>query len=416
MTAAARAEACLSAVDRVVREHDLAARSAELDARPEFPRAEFRALAEAGLLGLRLPRAVGGQGLTMIEAGRVLHRLAYLSGTTFAKLSLQPEFCSVLADHGSDALRATEFAALLRGERLIANHITEPSAGSDAGALGATADRVHAGYVLSGTKTEAAFACDADAAIVYAKVPSPGGKAGITAFLVPQDLPGIRREVIGDLGERWMRRGTVTYERVPVAEGQRIGEEGRAFEYLKDELVRERALLAMIYLGVARASFEAVVRYVGDRSAFGRPLSDQQGVAFPLVGDGARLRAAELFAQETLRSLDAGGADATGNSALSKWLAVETALTAIDHAIQFHGGRGYSKALPHEQRWRDVRSGSIAHGPSEIMLRVATHQLWPRSSAATSGTSAGSGQSGSGSAREGEPTTERRTRRSPTRR
>ncbi|MCI4354988.1 MAG: acyl-CoA dehydrogenase family protein [Thermoplasmata archaeon] len=378
MAGKGRLAARLAAVDRLARDGTLARRSAQLDAAPEFPRAEFRALAEAGLLGLRLPLHQGGQGLSMADAGRVLHRLAYEGGTTFAKLSVPPEFCSVLVEHGSPALRAEAWAPLLRGERLIANHITEPDAGSDAGALAARADRVAGGYVLSGVKSEAAFACDADAAIVYAKVGTAPPNGGITAFLVPQDHARIRREVVPDLGERWMRRGTVTYDRVPVPEDHRIGDEGRAFDYLKDELVRERALLAMIYLGVGRASWEEVVRHVGERRAFGRPLSDQQGVAFPLAADAAHLRSAELFAEETLRALDAGEPGTSGAAALSKWLAVETALTAIDHAIQFHGGKGYSRALPHEQRWRDVRSGAIAHGPSEIMLRIAGRDLWPR--------------------------------------
>src|SRR5208283_2494481 len=99
---------------------------------------------------------------------------------------------------------------------------------------------------------------------------------------------------------RWMRRGTVVYDNVRIPADHRIGEEGRAFDYLREELVRERALLAAIYLGVGRASWEEVVRHVGTRSVFGRPLSDQQAVAFPIAEDGARLRAAELYVEHVL--------------------------------------------------------------------------------------------------------------------
>jgi cyclohexanecarboxyl-CoA dehydrogenase len=233
-------------------------------------------------------------------------------------------------------------------------------------------------YKISGVKSQAAFATEAGAAIVYARAEG-GGDTGITAFLVPQDLPGLRKEIVPDLGERWMRRGTVEYDGVRIPTDHRIGEEGRAFEYLREELVRERALLASIYLGVGRASWDEVVDHVGSRRAFGRPLSEQQAVAFPLTEDGARLRAAELYVDEVLRRLDTDPSTAGGDAALAKWLAVDAALRAIDHAIQFHGGEGYSKALPHEQRWRDVRSGAIAHGPSEIMLRIAAREIWPRS-------------------------------------
>jgi cyclohexanecarboxyl-CoA dehydrogenase len=356
----------------------LAARYRALDQHPEFPRAEFRGLGEAHLLGLRVPEKYGGRGLPLRTVGIALFHLAYGGGTAFAKLSLQPEFSSVLAEHGSTALVDEWFRPMVEGKRLVGNHLTEPTAGSDVAAMQMTARRDGDEYVLDGVKSEAAFAEDADAAIVYARVPSPDPRAGITAFLVPQDLPGISRAAgTGDMGERWQRRGTVTYGGVRLPARDRIGDEGAALGYVREELTRERALLATIYLGAARASWEETVEYVGERVAFGKSLSAQEAVAFPLVEDGASLSATWLFVERTLERLESG-ASAEGEAAMAKWMACEVALRTIDHAIQFHGGRGYSHALPHEQRWRDVRSGRIAHGPSEIMHLVAARQLWPR--------------------------------------
>ncbi|HTT35050.1 MAG TPA: acyl-CoA dehydrogenase family protein [Thermoplasmata archaeon] len=359
--------------------HELARRAAEIDRAGEFPWTEFRAMGSAGLLGLHLPTAVGGRGLPVLRTGIALFHLARTGGTAFAKLAIQPEFSSVLAERGSAALVDRYFRPLIAGTALVGNQITEPGHGSDAGALETVAVPDGEGsYRLSGTKSEVAFAADAAAAIVYARVPSgdrsPGG---ITAFLVPQDLPGVRRSRDEDLGERWMRRGTVVYEEVRVPADHRLGEEGRGLEYAKGEFARERALLAAIYLGVGRASWEEVVGHVGRRTAFGEPLAHQQGVAFPLVEDGVRLEAAWRYAEHQLRGLDEGTASAT-DSGLAKWLAVEAALGAIDHAIQFHGGRGYARTLPHERRWRDVRSGRIAHGASELLLDGAARRLWPR--------------------------------------
>jgi cyclohexanecarboxyl-CoA dehydrogenase len=357
-------------------QHRLGARSRELDQAPEFPWREFRAMGQAHFLGLHFPESVGGRGLPLTRVGTLLFHLAYLGGTTFAKLSLQPEFSQVLFDHGGSERVEREFGGLMQGERLIANQITEPNAGSDVAAVQMEARAVGDEYVLNGTKSEAAFASDAHAAIVYARVPGAASSSGITAFLVPQDLPGIERSTIPDLGERWMRRGTVTYRNVRLPRSGRIGEEGLGFRYVRSELRRERALLACIYLGVARASWDETVRYVGERTAFGRPLSDQEAVAFPLVEDDVGLAAAWTHALSVLARLDSGeGSD--GEAAMAKWLATEVALRAIDHAIQFHGGRGYSTALPHEQRWRDVRSGKLAHGTSEIMQLVASRALWP---------------------------------------
>lgn len=358
----------------------LGRRYRELDGSPEFPRTEFRALGEARLLGLRTPRELGGRGLPLPRAAVVLFHLGRLAGTTFAKLSIQPEFSSVLAEHGSPELIDEWYRPLVRGERLVGNQITEPTAGSDAAALAMEARPEGGYYLLTGEKSEVAFALDADAAIVYARVPAVELRQGITAFLVPQELPGISRTLSsGDLGERWMRRGTVRYDRVKLPERYRIGREGEGFQYVRSELTRERALLAAIYLGVARASWEETVAYAGRRTAFGRPLAAQEAVAFPLAEDEAQLDAAWLYSEHVLTRLEKGE-EVEAEAALAKWMAVEAALRTLDHAIQFHGGRGYSRDLPHEQRFRDVRSGRIAHGPSEVMLQIAARRLWPRDS------------------------------------
>lgn len=350
----------------------LAERYRELDRVPEFPRAEFRALGEARLLGLHVAPALGGRGLSLPRVAATLFHLAYRGGTVFAKLSLQPEFSSIIAEHGSPELVHRYFRPLVRGEVLVANQLTEPDAGADAGAIALRLERSGEEYVLHGTKSEAAFAQDADAAIVYGRV---GDGPGLTALVVPQDLPGIRRTVIPDLGERWMRRGTVTYEATRVPVSMRIGEEGRAFDYVRPELTRERALLAAIYLGVARASWEETVRYADERSVFGSPLARNEAVSFPLVEDWAGAEASYLYALRTLERFEAGER-VEAEAALAKWMSTEIALRTIDHAIQFHGGRGYSETLAHGQRWRDVRSGPIAHGPSEVLHLVAARRIW----------------------------------------
>ncbi|HTT45498.1 MAG TPA: acyl-CoA dehydrogenase family protein [Thermoplasmata archaeon] len=357
------------------RRHNLARRYRELDRSPSFPREEYRAMGQAGLLGLRTPKVLGGRGLSLPRVGLALFHLAYRSGTVFGKLSLQPEFSSVLASHGSPELIDEWFRPMVRGEKVVGNQVTEPGAGSDAQALRLTAGLAGEEYVLDGEKSEIALCQDADAAIVYGRVPSSDPHGGITAFLVPQNLSGIeRRPTSGDLGERWQRRGSARYDHVHLPARYRIGEEGKGFEYLRAELTQERALLATIYLGAAFASWEETVDFVRQRTAFGKPLVRQEGVSFPLAQDLARLSAAWLFTEEALGRLERGE-EAAADAALAKWMAVEDGLRAIDHAIQFHGGRGYSQDLPHEQRWRDVRSGGIAHGPAEIMLVVAAHEL-----------------------------------------
>ncbi len=369
-------------IDSLCEELDLATLAAELDRKPRFPREEFRRLAERGLLGLSLPTRDGGRGLSAAETGAALYRMAYRSGATaFAKLMLQPEFSSVLASHGSEALRSDYFAPLCRGELLIGNQLTEPTAGSGLRelAMEARPDGPN-GYRLRGTKSQAAFAADAEAAIVYARVPREPRTSGLSAFLVPQDRAGIERRVVDDLGERWMRRGSVRYDNVPIDAALRIGEEGKALEYVLPELTRERGLLALIYLGVARRSLEETRAHVGARRVSGHPLSDRQAVAFPLVEDWVDGDAATLYARRVLERYDARE-PVEAEAAMAKSLAVRVALRTLDHAVQFHGGRGYSNELPFERRWRDVRSGDLAHGSGEVLHATAQRALWPRAPA-----------------------------------
>jgi alkylation response protein AidB-like acyl-CoA dehydrogenase len=364
-------------VERAATELRLEARAAELDRAPAFPGEEFAALGARRLLGLSVPRARGGRGLPLPEVGPALYALAWATGTTtFAKLSLQPEFCSVLAERGSPELVTRYYRPLLDGLQLVGNQLTEVTGGSDLRALRMSAERTRDGYRLHGTKSQAAFAESAAAAIVYAQVPATDqGRTGLTAFLVPQRLPGVHRSTWEDLGERWMRRGEVRYEGVEIPLDHRLGSEGEGLAAVAPELTRERALLAMIYLGVARRTLEETVRRVGSRTAFGRALSRHEGVAFPVVEDWSEGEAATLYTLRALERLEAG-APADGEAALAKRMAVRLALRTIDHGLQFHGGLAYSGELPFERRWRDVRSGGLAHGTDEIMLANAAKALW----------------------------------------
>lgn len=357
-------------------QHRLAELAARLDQKPEFPWEIFRQMGRAGYLGLTVPSDRGGRGLTAGRAAILLFHLAYRSGTTFAKLSLQPEFASVLGEHGSPELVAEYFEPMLRGESLVANQVTEPAAGSDAGGIRLAAVRQDREYCLDGVKTEAAFAIDAPVAIVYGRSSSDPGTRGISAFLVEQDRTGIRRSLsLPDLGERWMRRGQIEYLGVRVPDDHRLGPEGSGFRLVRTELTRERGLLAAIYLGVARAAWDRTLLHAAQRSAFGEPLARQSAVRDRLVDAWAELQSAWLLVLWALERFDRGER-ADAHTALAKATASRVALEVIDTALQFHGGRGYSSELPFERWWRDVRSGGIAHGPTEIMRRIAAQGLW----------------------------------------
>lgn len=355
----------------------LAKRCREIDETPRFPRDEFRVMGRLGMLGLTVDRRYGGSGLSCVRAGRLLYRLARAGGTMFAKLALQPEFCYLLGAAGSARLVADYFRPLVAGRKLIGNHITEPRAGSDVRAIELEARRNGSSYRISGTKSQVAFAMDADAAIVYGRVAGSAPRE-VTAFLVPQDLPGIRRKTEPDHGEHWMRRGSVEYDDVELPASHRLGPEGSAWALLRKELIHERALLGAIYLGVARASWEEAVEYAGRREAFGKRIAEHEAVGFPLVEDWVRLDAAWRQVEAVLHAIDRGRA-VDAEAALAKWNASEVALGAAENAMHVHGGLGYSRTLPLERRLRDLASSRSAHGTAEMSHLIAARSLWPKS-------------------------------------
>lgn len=367
-------------VRKFASENDLMGRSGELDREPAFPWKEFSALGKKGWLGPRVGASFGGSGWSFTKEAALIEELARNGGSVFAKLALQPDFSSALR-HGSTHMVDRWYRPLFKGETLVGNQVTEPQAGSDARALSSRVEHITDGsgerWVLSGTKSGIAFAADAKAAIVYAKTSMTDEKDPVSAFLVPQDLKGITVELHQDMGERWMRRGTVNYDRITLPAGSMIGAEGEGFKYLLSELTEERALLSVIYLALAEASLEEAIGYARARKIFGSPLSSYEAVSFTLVEDEARLAATRLYVMEVLGALERGE-KVTGGAAMAKWMSNSTALKVLDHVIQFHGGKGYSSELPHEQRYRDVRSGAIAHGSNETLKMVAARELFPR--------------------------------------
>ncbi len=370
-------------VRRAAQERGWAKLVREWDRHPAFPWEEYRYLGSRGWLGPRQPKEEGGGGWTLEDEAVLVEELAYSGGSALAKMALQPDFCSALA-HAAPEIRERWFRPLFRGEVLVGNQVTEPEAGSDAGAISMKAvpeeRQGREGFVLTGVKSQAAFAADARAALVYARTGEGAKGQGVSAFLVPQDLPGVRAEVLADLGERWMRRGSVRYEGVWVPVEQRVGGAGEGFRLLQDELVHERVLLARVYLGLARASLDEVAAEVMARRAFGRPLGSFEAVSFPLVEDLARWEAASLFVSESVRRLEARAPDAAARSALAKWLANSTALEVLEHAVHLTGGTGYSEARLHELRFRDALSGRVAHGSDEILKIVAARTYLGRAS------------------------------------
>jgi cyclohexanecarboxyl-CoA dehydrogenase len=332
-----------------------------------------REIGGLGLIAPEIPVELGGQGVDRLTSGMITEEIgrgdinvAYLQvvGSLVAQIitgNARPE----LAQHW--------VPKICTGEEIVGIGLTEPHAGSDAGMPRLTARRDGDSYVLDGVKS-LSFGADAAAVVVFART-GPSEKRGkdISAFLVPLDLPGVTREAYSDMGTRAVGRGEVHLAGVRIPADHLLGAEGRGFSQVMQGFDFSRALIGLQCLGSAQQTLDETWRYVGEREAFDRPLSTNQGVAFPLAEAETLLSAARLLCHQTLWLKDAG-LPHTSQAAMCKWWAPKTAYDVINQCLLLHGQYGYRTELPIEQRLRDVLGLQIGDGTAQIMKLVIARQ------------------------------------------
>jgi cyclohexanecarboxyl-CoA dehydrogenase len=332
-----------------------------------------REIGGLGLIAPEIPVELGGQGVDRLTSGMITEEIgrgdinvAYLQvvGSLVAQIitgNARPE----LAQHW--------VPKICGGEEIVGIGLTEPHAGSDAGMPRLTARRDGDSYVLDGVKS-LSFAADASAVVVFART-GPSEKRGkdISAFLVPLDLAGVSREAYSDMGTRAVGRGAAHLDGVRIPADHLLGAEGRGFSQVMQGFDFSRALIGLQCLGSAQQTLDETWRYVGEREAFDRPLSTNQGVAFPLAEAETLLSAARLLCHQTLWLKDAG-LPHTSQAAMCKWWAPKTAYDVINQCLLLHGQYGYRTELPIEQRLRDVLGLQIGDGTAQIMKLVIARQ------------------------------------------
>jgi cyclohexanecarboxyl-CoA dehydrogenase len=327
-------------------------------------------MAALGLIGMDLPEEFGGMGLDAVTSGIVIEELAY-GDFNVAALAVVQSLCgAIIARNAAEPLKQEWLPRIVRGEALIALSITEPHAGSDAGALRLKAVRDGDQYVLTGEKTSTTYADTADAFVVFART---GGDAeaarGITAFLVPRKTKGIQTTRFSDVGSRASGRGSVFFDGARIPVDHRLGGEGEGFSQVMAGFDYSRALIALQCIGAAQASIDEAWAYARDREAFGSPIARFQGVTFPLVEGETLLAAARQLAYQALALRDAG-LPHTVEAAMVKALAPRTAFDVIHQCLLTFGHYGWSMDLPHQQRLRDVMGLEIGDGTAGIMKMI----------------------------------------------
>ncbi|SCY32774.1 cyclohexanecarboxyl-CoA dehydrogenase [Microvirga guangxiensis] len=352
----------------------LAPASRQIEAEGRVPMSLRRQMGELGLIGVEMPAEYGGLAVDHVTSGVVIESIAE-GDFNVAYIQLLASLCgTIVARHASPELAAEILPGVCSGEKIIALALTEPQGGSDAASLRLKATRDGDSYILNGEKTSISMADQSEYAVVFARTGTEAERAyGVSAFLVDLDASGISRTRFDDLGEHAIGRGSIFFDNVRVPASRLLGGEGKGFVQVMQGFDFSRALIGLQCLSVARVCLAETWKYVSERKAFGKPLSDNQGVTFPLAECETHVEAARLLCYRTLAAKDAG-VPHTREAAMCKWWAPQLAFEVVHKCLLMHGHAGYSTELPFEQRLRDVLGLQIGDGTAQIMKLIIARE------------------------------------------
>ena len=356
-----------------------------LDREMAYPAAFVQALTEAGWLGALIPENFGGSGLPLSAAAVILEEI-HRSGGNAGACHAQMYTMGTLLRHGSETQKAQYLPKIADGTlRLQAFGVTEPSSGTDTGALRTTAKRDGSNYVINGQKIWTSRAEHSDLMLLLARTtPLEEGMKktqGLSVLLVDM------REALGNgLTLRpirtMMNHATteVFFDNLRVPAENLIGEEGKGFRYILSGMNAERILIASECIGDAKWFIAHSVAYAKDRQVFDRPIGQNQGIQFPIAKAYANMRAAELMVKEALALYENGG-NPGAEANMAKMLAADASNEAANVAVQTHGGFGFSEEYDVERKFRETRLYQVAPISTNLILSyLAEHVLdLPRS-------------------------------------
>lgn len=346
---------------------EIAPHAAAWDKQHHFPAEQLKGLAALGCYGVAVPAEWDGAGLDYLALAVILEEIAAGDGGTSTVVSVNNcPVCSILMAFGNDDQKERFLKPLARGDMLGAFCLTEPHVGSEAGGLKTSATRDGGDYVLNGVKQFITSGKHGDVAIVMAVTDKAAGKRGISAFLVPTDTPGYQVARVEDkLGQHSSDTAQIVFENCRVPAANRLGDEGQGLKIALSGLEGGRIGIASQSVGMARAAFEAALRYSKDRVTFGQPIFEHQAVQFKLAEMATQIEAARQLIWHAAALKDAGR-PCLKEAAMAKLFASEMAERVCSEAIQIHGGYGYLSDFPVERIYRDVRVCQIYEGTSEV--------------------------------------------------
>ncbi len=356
-------------------QRELAPKAAEWDEKGTFAPGVLEAMGRLGLMGMCVPEKWGGAGADFTSYSLAMEEVAagWAAASSVMSVNNSP-MCSALLDWGSVEQKERFLRPLAQGA-IGCFCLTEPHAGSDAGAIKTRAEMRGNRYVLNGVKQFITSGSIAEYALVFAVTDPAAGKRGISAFIMPTATPGftvVAKEK--KLGQRASDTCQIIFEDAEVTPDMLLGEEGQGYRIALANLEAGRVAIAAQAVGIARAALEAATSYANQRETFGTLIVNHQAVAFRLADMATRLEAARQLTLHAARMRDEGAPCIT-EASMAKVFASETAEAICSDAIQIHGGYGYVEGFPVERLYRDVRICQIYEGTSDIQRMVISRSL-----------------------------------------
>ena len=359
---------------------------AEKDRKHEFPHEFYDAFAESGWLGITIPEEYGGSGFGISEASLLLEEVAASGAGMNGASSLHMSIFGMhpVIKHGSESLKQQTLPRIVSGDLHVCFGVTEPDAGLDTTRITTFAERKDDVYVVNGRKVWISKAMESEKILLLTRTTRlkdvEKKTDGMTLFMTDLNRDHVEIRPIRKMGRNAVSSNELFIENLEVPVADRVGEEGRGFEYLLDGLNPERMLVAAEALGIGRVALKRAVAYGNEREVFGRPIGMNQGIQFPLADSLAHLDAAELVLRKAAWLYDKGlpcGREAN----TAKYLCADAGFQAADRALQTHGGMGYAAEFHVERYFRESRLLRLAPLSQEMVLNfLGSHVLGlPRS-------------------------------------
>jgi alkylation response protein AidB-like acyl-CoA dehydrogenase len=347
-----------------------------LDEEEKFPLELVQEMGRLGLMGMIVPQEYGGSGLDMVAFATAIIELARADASVAITMAAHNSLGTLpLLLFGNDDQKRSYLPKLASGEILGAFGLTEPEAGSDAGATKTRAIKSNNDYVVNGGKIFITNAGKAGLLSFTAQVIDSGNNIGIAAFIIPTDTPGLE---IGKKEKKmgWKASDTrqIYFKDMKIPSSAMLGQPENGFKTFLKTLTSGRISIGALSVGTALGAYEKALRYSVERSAFNKPIHEFQSIGFKLADMATSIQASKLLVYHAAWLKDQGKG-INKEAAMAKLFASETAMNVTSEAIQIHGGYGYVKDYDVERYFRDAKILEIGEGTSEIQRLIISREI-----------------------------------------